>query len=134
MQLKAIFSVLLREFEFELAQPSEHYRNDETRMVVQIEQPCRVRYRRRQVQAHVEAGHSGDVAPVAGAARLQLDRDLCQGHGVCASECPELFSIDPDELKVVLQSDVVAEELRERAERAVRYCPTRALSITSEED
>ena len=47
MQIKAIFSVLLREYEFETAQPSESYHNDHTKMVVQLAQPARVRYRRR---------------------------------------------------------------------------------------
>jgi sterol 14alpha-demethylase len=47
MQLKAIFSVLLRDFTFELAQPAESYRNDHSKMVVQLAQPCVVRYRRR---------------------------------------------------------------------------------------
>lgn len=47
MQLKAIFSILLRDFEFEMAQPPETYRNDHSKMVVQLQQPCRVRYRRR---------------------------------------------------------------------------------------
>lgn len=47
MQLKAIFSVILRDFEFELAQPSDSYRDDCSKMVIQLEQPCRVRYRRR---------------------------------------------------------------------------------------
>ena len=49
MRLKAIFCVLLREWEFELAQPPESYRNDHSKMVVQLEQPCVVGYRRRQV-------------------------------------------------------------------------------------
>ncbi|MCW2781513.1 MAG: cytochrome [Marmoricola sp.] len=48
MQLKAIFSVILRDYEFELAQPSDTYRDDTSKMVIQLEQPCRVRYRRRQ--------------------------------------------------------------------------------------
>ena len=48
MQIKAIFSVLLREYSFELAQPSESYRNDHSKMVVQLTQPARVRYRRRE--------------------------------------------------------------------------------------
>ena len=47
MQLKAIFSVLLQGWEFEAAQPLDSYRNDHSKMVVQLEQPCRVRYRRR---------------------------------------------------------------------------------------
>jgi sterol 14-demethylase len=47
MQLKAIFSVLLQDWTFALAQPSATYRNDHSKMVVQLEQPCVVRYRRR---------------------------------------------------------------------------------------
>jgi sterol 14-demethylase len=48
MQLKAIFSVLLLDWEFELAQPPDTYRNDHSKMVVQLQQPCAVRYRRRE--------------------------------------------------------------------------------------
>jgi sterol 14-demethylase len=40
MQLKAIFLVLLRRFTFEMAQPSETYRDDVSKMVIQLEQPC----------------------------------------------------------------------------------------------
>jgi sterol 14alpha-demethylase len=47
MQLKAIFSVVLRDYEFELSQPSETYRDDCSKMVIQLQRPCRVRYRRR---------------------------------------------------------------------------------------
>jgi sterol 14-demethylase len=47
MQLKAIFSVLLLDWEFALAQPPDSYRNDHSKMVVQLSQPCVVRYRRR---------------------------------------------------------------------------------------
>ncbi len=47
MQLKAIFSVLLLDWEFELAQPPDTYRNDHSKMVVQLQQPCVVRYRRK---------------------------------------------------------------------------------------
>ena len=44
MQLKAIFSVLLRGWTFELAQPEDTYRNDHSKMVVQLQQPCAARY------------------------------------------------------------------------------------------
>jgi sterol 14-demethylase len=47
MQIKAIFSVLLREYEFEMAQPSRSYRNDHSKMVVQLAQPAKVRYHKR---------------------------------------------------------------------------------------
>ncbi len=60
MQLKAIFSVLLQDWVFELAQPPETYVNDHSKMVVQLQQPCRVRYRRRDA--------SGNAAQRSGAA------------------------------------------------------------------
>ncbi|WP_063050046.1 cytochrome P450 [Nocardia arthritidis] len=52
MQLKAIFSLLLRDWEFEMTQPSETYRNDHSKMVVQLAQPCTVRYRRRREEGN----------------------------------------------------------------------------------
>ena len=47
IQLKAIFSALLQDWTFELAQPADSYRNDHSKMVVQLARPCLVRYRRR---------------------------------------------------------------------------------------
>jgi sterol 14-demethylase len=47
MQLKTIFCVLLRDWELTPAQPPESYRNDHSKMVVQLAQPCQVHYRRR---------------------------------------------------------------------------------------
>lgn len=47
MQQKAIFSVLLRRFEFALAAPASCYEDDYRAMVVRPKQPFRVRYRRR---------------------------------------------------------------------------------------
>ena len=47
MQQKAIFSVLLRRFEFSLAAPPASYVDDDTAMVVRPKQPFRVRYQRR---------------------------------------------------------------------------------------
>ena len=80
MQLKAIFSVLLRHWDFELAQPSDTYRNDHSKMVVQLAQPCVAHYRRR--------GRGGDRV-----VKVVVDRDLCQGHGVCESEAPAVFTV-----------------------------------------
>ncbi len=47
MQMKAIFSVILRDYEFAAAQPLESYDDDFTKMVIQLAQPAKVRYRRR---------------------------------------------------------------------------------------
>jgi sterol 14-demethylase len=53
IQLKAIFSALLQDWTFELAQPADSYRNDHSKMVVQLARPCLVRYRRRTNPAQV---------------------------------------------------------------------------------
>jgi sterol 14alpha-demethylase len=46
MQLKAIFSVMLRGWDFELSLSPDEYRNDHSKMVVQLAQPCTANYRR----------------------------------------------------------------------------------------
>ncbi|MFP5256551.1 MAG: ferredoxin [Acidimicrobiia bacterium] len=63
--------------------------------------------------------------------RIRVDRDLCQGHGVCESEAPEVFSVSKDGVLTVLD-ERPPESQRAAVELAVRYCPTHALSI--EED
>jgi sterol 14-demethylase len=142
MQLKAIFSILLKDWEFEAAQPPETYHDDHSKMVVQLAQPCRVRYRRRTTGAAAAA--TAAPATIASAVpstrsegwRLVVDADLCQGHAVCESEAPDLFEVHKDErthdVKVRLLDQRPPDEARERAEQAVKYCPTHALSITED--
>ena len=47
LQLKAIFSILLRRYTFELIDDKDPYQDDFTQMVVQPVSPCRVRYIKR---------------------------------------------------------------------------------------
>ena len=129
MQLKAIFSDLLREYEFELAQPPESYRNDHSKMVVQLAQPCRARYRRRTVST-TSARSGGEQSKTTGAPfRVAIDLDLCQGHGVCVSEAAEVFDLDSEERKACLRMESPDPKLRDKVELAARHCPTRAISI-----
>ena len=123
MQLKAIFSVLLSDWEFELAQPSDTYRNDHSKMVVQLQQPCVVRYRRRPA-----AGRTG-----ARLMRVAVDLDLCQGHGVCESEAPDRVRTGRSGRRSPSWTAHRPEEARPGVEAAVRYCPTSALRIIEEE-
>jgi ferredoxin len=63
--------------------------------------------------------------------RVTVDPDLCQGHGVCESEAPDVFSVPKGGPATV----VVAEpgpDLLDGVRLAARYCPTTA--ITLEED
>ena len=63
--------------------------------------------------------------------RIVVDRDLCQGHGVCESEAPEVFSVSKHGELTILEENP-AEEQRKFVELAVSFCPTQALRI--EED
>lgn len=60
--------------------------------------------------------------------RIVVDEDLCQGHGVCESEAPDLFEVNRDR-KVELLDAAPPDDQRRAAELAVKYCPTHALSI-----
>lgn len=60
--------------------------------------------------------------------RIVVDYDLCQGHGECEGEAPEVFELDDDGKLTVLQEQP-PEAFREQVERAVKYCPTMAIRI-----
>jgi sterol 14-demethylase len=47
LQLKAIFSALLRRYDFELAGPAEDYADEVANMTIKPKDPCVLRYRRR---------------------------------------------------------------------------------------
>lgn len=60
--------------------------------------------------------------------KVVVNRTLCEGNGNCEAQAPELFHLDDeDELHVL--KDSFGEDLRARAEAAVRSCPKNALSI-----
>jgi sterol 14-demethylase len=57
---------------------------------------------------------------------------LCQGHGECMEEAPELFEVDYDTAaypKVRILQATPDPALREKAEAAVRYCPNKVLRL-----
>ena len=131
MQLKAITMSLLRRFTFELVDPPEAYGPDYTKMVVQVRQPCRVRYRRRTGAGRAAGSHldATTAGPPHGALRVRVDLGLCQGHAVCVSEAPEVFRLNPQQTAVqVVQAEVPA-ALRARVAAAAQHCPTHAITI-----
>lgn len=65
--------------------------------------------------------------------RVSVDRDLCQGHGVCESEAPSVFELAKGATTVTILDETPGEEQRLEVEAAVRYCPTSALRISEEE-
>jgi len=60
--------------------------------------------------------------------RVVVDRDLCQGHGVCESEAPGVFSVSKQGVLTILDASP-GDARRAEVEQAVRFCPTGALRI-----
>jgi ferredoxin len=61
--------------------------------------------------------------------RVDVDLDLCQGHGVCQSEVPTVFRVTDDNIVEILDPNP-PEDLRKNVEEAVKNCPTQALTLT----
>ena len=64
--------------------------------------------------------------------RLRLDREACQGHGLCAMYAETLFGISDEDGRAILLADPVAPGEHEAARRVVLVCPERAISISED--
>ncbi|MDD5462369.1 MAG: cytochrome P450 [Methylococcales bacterium] len=131
LQLKAIFSILLRRYTFELIEDKDNYQDDFTQMVVQPVSPCRVRYIKRKdiKEAAVESMRDNIPGMQAGPGfQIKIDRELCQGHATCMAEAPELFQVD-DAGNVTVLQESPSLDLLEKARKAAKYCPTKAIKI-----
>ena len=132
LQLKAIFSILLRRYTFELIDDKDNYQDDFTQMVVQPVSPCRVRYKKRMEikgavsESEKKSGQEG--AQLVSGLHIKIDRELCQGHATCMAEAPELFQVDDAGNVTVLQENP-PQELLTKARQAEKYCPTKAITI-----
>jgi ferredoxin len=58
---------------------------------------------------------------------IRVDRERCASSGLCVAADPEVFDQD-DEGVVRLLEQAPTAERRDRVERAVRQCPTEAIS------
>jgi ferredoxin len=60
--------------------------------------------------------------------RIVVDFDLCKGHAVCMMEAPLVFHVTrTGEMTVLLEHP--PEDMRDKVEAAIKYCPTGALSL-----
>jgi sterol 14-demethylase len=132
LQLKAIFSILLRRYTFELIDDKDTYQDDFTQMVVQPVSPCRVRYIKRTDIKQSVAGSAGNNAQedlqTDSGFHIKIDSELCQGHATCMTEAPELFQVD-DAGSVTILQPYPPLDLLEKARQAEKYCPTKAIKI-----
>ena len=68
-----------------------------------------------------------------GSYRVEVDRDLCQGHAMCELEAPDYFRV-PKRGKVEILDPRPPEDARDDVERAIEVCPTHALFLTEDGD
>lgn len=60
--------------------------------------------------------------------KIVLDRDKCDGHGMCEAMAPEYFELDDDDVLTVL-NDSPEESERATVFAAVQSCPALALTL-----
>lgn len=139
-QIKAIFCILLRHYEFELVGSPESYVDDYTKMVVEPKSPCWVRYKRRVIKNPSDLSATGEGADSSESSEksralgtIVVDMELCKGHGTCAGEAPRHFSVDESGQLTVLEANPTEEEL-EQVRLAVKYCPTGAIRFEEKEN
>lgn len=60
--------------------------------------------------------------------RIVVDRDLCDGIGMCQSMAHEFFELDDDDVMHVLDENP-GEEHRKQLTAAINSCPVLALSL-----
>lgn len=61
-------------------------------------------------------------------AKIVVDRDKCEGLGMCEAMASDYFELDDDEQMVVLQEDV-PESDRGHVHAATQACPVLALTL-----
>ena len=60
--------------------------------------------------------------------KIVVDRDLCEGHGMCEAMAHEFFELDDDDVMHVLDEQP-AEEHRAQLAAATEACPVLALAL-----
>ena len=60
--------------------------------------------------------------------KVAVDFDVCQSHGLCTQNVPEVFEIRDDGFLYIL-NETPPDSLRPRLEVAVRECPTGAITL-----
>ena len=60
--------------------------------------------------------------------RIVVDRDICDGHGMCEAMAHEYFELDDDDVMQVLDESPPESE-RAKVHAAVQACPALALSL-----
>ena len=60
--------------------------------------------------------------------QIVVDRELCDGHGMCEAMAHEYFELDDDEFLTILNENP-PESDRDKVHAAVQACPALALTL-----
>ena len=66
--------------------------------------------------------------------RIELDRNVCQGHGVCQMNAPNLFRLSDDDGLAIQPTNPIPAEFQDEGRAAVINCPELALTLIEDED
>jgi ferredoxin len=60
--------------------------------------------------------------------KVIVDRERCEGHGMCANVAPEVYDLDDEAVVVVLHEDL-PEAAEGQAQAGALACPVAALRV-----
>lgn len=61
--------------------------------------------------------------------RVEIDRNRCEGHGLCEQLGPLVYQLDEEGEVVLLHDESIPIELQDEALSGARACPVAALSV-----
>ena len=61
--------------------------------------------------------------------KVVVDAGVCQGHGMCVLESPDVFELAKHATTVTILVEEIDDEHLAEVRQAVRYCPNAALSL-----
>jgi ferredoxin len=59
--------------------------------------------------------------------KVNVDKDKCQGCGVCEADVPDVFAMGDDSRAIVLIADIPA-NLADAVQQAIDDCPEQAIN------
>jgi len=62
--------------------------------------------------------------------RVQIDPQVCQGHGVCHMTAPDIFLLRDEDGQAYVESELVPNGQEELAQLAADSCPERAIAVS----
>lgn len=60
--------------------------------------------------------------------RVEVDPNICEGHGQCNATAPEVYDLDEDGY-CVIRTPEVPPELESQAQSGAQACPVQAIKV-----